>query len=61
MNKKKLNVEFVSDNSSFDAVVSNALLTQLMITVTQIGIRVDNPDNDAIIEKEKENDKESQD
>ena len=53
MNKKKLNVEFVSDNSSFDAVVSNALLTQLMITVTQIGIRVDNPDNDAIIEKEK--------
>lgn len=61
MNKKKLNVEFVSDNSSFDAVVSNALLTQLMITVTQIGIRVDNPDNDAIIEKEKKNDKESQD
>ena len=60
MNKRKLNVEFIADNNTPDAVISNALLTQLMITVTQIGIRVDNPDNDAIIEKEKENDKESQ-
>lgn len=60
MNKKKLNVEFIADNNTLDTVVSNALMIQLMITVSQIGIRVDNPDNDAIIEKEKEHDNENQ-
>lgn len=57
---KKLNVEFIADNNTLDTVVSNALMIQLMITVSQIGIRVDNPDNDAIIEKEKEHDNENQ-
>ncbi len=56
---KKLNVEFIADNNTIDTVVSNALLTQLMITVTHIGIRVDNLNNDAIIEKEKKHDKEN--
>lgn len=59
MNKKKLNVEFIADNNTLDTVVSNALMTQLMVTVSRIGIRVDNPDDDAIIEKEKEHDKEN--
>lgn len=59
MNKKKLDVEFIADNSTLDTVISNALMTQLMITVSQIGIRVDNPDDDVIIEKEKEHDKEN--
>lgn len=56
---KKLNVEFIADDKRLDTVVSNALMTQLMITVAQIGIRVDNPDDDAIIEKEKKHDKEN--
>ena len=59
MNKKKVDVEFIADNSTLDTVISNALMTQLMITVSQIGIRVDNPDDDVIIEKEKEHDKEN--
>ena len=59
INKKKLDVEFIADNSTLDTVISNALMTQLMITVSQIGIRVDNPDDDVIIEKEKEHDKEN--
>lgn len=41
---KKLSVEFVPSNEVNDIVVDNALLTQLMVTITQIGIRVDNPD-----------------
>lgn len=50
---KKLSVEFVLNKEDTDIAVDNALLTQLMVTITQIGIRVDNPkSNNVIIEKE---------
>lgn len=52
---KKPSVEFVPNNDVTDIAVDNALLTQLMVTATQIGIRVDNPD--VIIKKENEHDK----
>ncbi len=42
---KKLFVEFVPNNDVTDIAVDNALLTQLMVMATQIGIRVDNPDD----------------
>ena len=42
---KKPSVMFVPNNDANDIAVNNALLTQLMITVAQIGIRVDNPDD----------------
>ena len=54
----KLTVEFVSSAETSSETLSNFLITQLMTTVTQIGIRVDNPDNDAIIENGEEHDKE---
>lgn len=38
---KKLNVEFVSNSTPNNEIMSDALLTQLMVTITQIGIRVD--------------------
>lgn len=58
MNKKKLNVEFITGNNILDSVVSNALTAQLMITVSQIGLRIGNLNDDAIIEKEKKHGKE---
>ncbi len=54
----KLTVEFVSSAETSSETLSNFLITQLMTTVTQIGIRVDKPDNDAIIENGEEHDKE---
>lgn len=42
---KKPSVIFVPNNDANDIAVNNALLTQLMVTVAQIGIRVDNPDD----------------
>ncbi len=55
---KKLQVEFVSDCEALNEIASRALMTQLMVTITQIGIRVDNPQsNDDIIEKENRHDK----
>ncbi len=55
---KKLSVKFVTNNEINDIAADNALLTQLMVTITQIGIRVDNPENNNdIIEKEKEDGK----
>lgn len=54
----KLTVEFVSSAETSSEILSKSLITQLMTTVTQIGIRVDNPDNDAIIENGEEHDKE---
>ncbi len=54
---KKPSVMFVPNNDANDIAVNNALLAQLMITVTQIGIRVDNPEcNNSIIKKENEHD-----
>lgn len=50
--KKKLNVQFIEHNEPFDEVVSNALMTQLMVTITQIGIRMDNSDVSSKIGKE---------
>lgn len=57
--KLKLDLEFMPNDNNFDEVMSNALMAQLMVTITQIGIRVDNYNDDAIIEKEKEYDKEN--
>ena len=53
---QSLKVEFIGNSETIDSVVSNALMTQLMVTITQIGIRVDNLDDvHDIIEKEKIN------
>lgn len=56
---KKITIDFVPNNETVNVAVDSALLTQLMVTITQIGIRIDNHSND-IIEKEKENDEKSQ-
>lgn len=54
MNSKKLNVEFITENDYLDTSISNTLILQLMIQITQIGIRIDHIVNyDAMIEKEK--------
>ena len=50
---KKLIVEFEPPSEQMDEVVAKACITQLMTTITRIGIRVDNPEH-AIIEKENE-------
>ncbi|MCM1265961.1 MAG: hypothetical protein NC200_07155 [Candidatus Gastranaerophilales bacterium] len=50
---KKLNIAFVSHSAPADNIVSNALLAQLMVTITQIGIRVDKA-NDEYSKMEKE-------
>ena len=57
--KSSLNVTFESNNTSSDEVISHALLTQLMATITQIGIRIDNPESnsDDIIKKETNHEK----
>lgn len=59
MNSKKLNVEFITENDYLDTSISNTLILQLMIQITQIGIRIDHIVNyDAMIEKEKKHGKE---
>ena len=55
----KLSIDFVPNNETVNVAVDSALLTQLMVTITQIGIRIDNH-NSNIIVKEKENDEKSQ-
>ena len=51
----KLKVVFEpQEHESVDKVVENALLTQLMVTITRIGLREEKTKNDAIIGKEKE-------
>lgn len=50
---KKLNIALVSHSAPVDNIVSNALLTQLMVTITQIAIRVDKA-NDEYSKMEKE-------
>lgn len=58
MNNKKLNVEFITENDSLDTSISNTLILQLMIQITQIGIRIDHIVNyDAMIEMEKKHGK----
>ncbi|MCD8378001.1 MAG: hypothetical protein LUB59_04345 [Candidatus Gastranaerophilales bacterium] len=42
---KKLHVEFDPNVEQQDLIVDNALLTQLMVQVAQIGIRVDNTES----------------
>lgn len=54
----KLSIDFVPNNETVNVAVDSALLTQLMVTITQIGIRIDNHNN--IIVKEKKNDEKSQ-
>lgn len=50
---KKLNIAFVSHSAPVNEIVSNALLAQLMVTITQIGIRVDKANDEySKIEKE---------
>ena len=55
---KKLIVEFEPPSEQMDEVVAKAYITQLMTTITQIGIRVDNPEYD-IMKKEKTDDTEN--
>ncbi len=58
---KKITIDFVPNNETVNVAVDSALLTQLMVTITQIGIRIDNhKSNNDIIVKEKENDEKSQ-
>lgn len=56
---KKITIDFVPNNETVNVAVDSALLTQLMVTITQIGIRIDNHNNNIIV-KEKENDEKSQ-
>ena len=56
---KKITINFVPNNETVNVAVDSALLTQLMVTITQIGIRIDNHNNNTIV-KEKENDEKSQ-
>lgn len=49
---KKISIDFITHNNPIVKDVANAQLTQLMVTVTRIGLRVDNPDSNDIIEKE---------
>ena len=56
---KKITINFVPNNEAVNVAVDSALLTQLMVTITQIGIRIDNHNNNTIV-KEKENDEKSQ-
>lgn len=51
---KKLSVEFVANNEPVVKDIANAQLIHLMVTVTRIGLRVDNPKSDDIIVKENE-------
>ena len=54
---KKLNVKFAEHNEPLDEVVSDALIIQLMTTITRVGLRTEKiVGNDAIIVKEKEHD-----
>ena len=43
-NNLKLNLEIIPNDNNLDEVISNALMTQLMVTIAQIGIRVDKID-----------------
>ena len=62
MNKSKISKPKVVFDGSYevnDPIISSAMLTQLMVTITQIGIRVDNlMKDDAIMVEEKEYGKE---
>jgi hypothetical protein len=59
MRRPKLNIEFISDYALSDEIISNAMLTQLMVTITMIGLRVDNNKSiNGIILKEIEHGKE---
>jgi len=52
-NSPKLKVIFDSNAATVDGAVSNAMLTQLMVTITRVGLRIDNfSENNVIIEKE---------
>lgn len=53
---KKITIDFVPNNEAINVTLDNALLIQLMVATTQIGIRVDNhKSNNDIIVEEKEN------
>ena len=56
---RKLTIDFVHNNEAMNVAMDSAVLTQLMVTITQIGIRIDNHNNGIIVE-EKENDEKSQ-
>lgn len=43
-NNLKLNLEIIPNDKKLDEVISNTLITQLMVTITQIGIRIDKLD-----------------
>ena len=48
---KELKVVFTPSPEPVDTVLSDAMITQLMVTLTRVGLRVEHLDvNDAIIE-----------
>lgn len=51
---KKISVDFVEHNDPIISDVANAQLIQLMVAITRIGLRVDNPESSDIIKKENE-------
>ncbi len=52
-NTPKLKVIFASNTAIVDEAVSNAMLTQLMVTITRVGLRIDKRnENNVIMEKE---------
>lgn len=53
---KKIKVEFERSCEPEDLVIDNALMTQLMVQIAQVGLRSDFPESFcSTIEKEKEN------
>ena len=44
MKYKKLKLKYEENNKNVDSILSNALLTQLMVQIIQIGARTDNSD-----------------
>lgn len=49
---KKINVDFVAHNEPVIKDIANAQLIELMVSITRIGLRVDNYVNNDIMEKE---------
>lgn len=54
--RAKLNIEFDETNEPVDPVVANALLTQLMVQMVQIGLRTEKETGACDIIKEENED-----
>lgn len=53
---KKFKVIFDSNPQPVEQLTSDVLITQLMVTITRVGLRTDQLNNNDIIGKEKEHD-----